>query len=91
MHTTSNLEGSPAEEAEQRRARARAYYALHREAVAVQHAAYYAKNAAKVIARQQGYQRWRYANDPAWRAKEVERQRVIRARRRGAAATGVAA
>ena len=72
--------------AEVRRARARAYYALHREAVKAQHAAYYAKNAAKVVARQQGYQRWRYATDAVWRASEVERQRVIRAKRRALAA-----
>lgn len=80
------------EDAQQaRKARARAHYALHREAVKAKHAAYYAKNAAKVIERQQGYQRWRYANDPVWRAKEIERQRKIRARRRAKAAQAVAA
>ena len=71
---------------EERRARARAAYAANREAVSGKHAAYYAANAGKVIARQQGYQRWRYANDPVWRASEVERQRVIRAKRRALAA-----
>lgn len=84
-------ETSPEDQLERRRAKARARYAANREAVAVKHAAYYAKNAAKVIERQQGYQRWRYANDPAWRAKEIERQRVIRARRRANAAPAVAA
>lgn len=76
---------------ETRRALARGRYAANREKVKATHARYYAANAAKVIARQQGYQRWRYANDPVWRAKEVERQRVIRAKRRGATVSAVAA
>jgi hypothetical protein len=81
---------SETEVIEQRRAKARAYYAANRGVVKAQHARYYAANSAKVIARQQGYQRWRYANDPAWRSWCLERQRAIRALKRAAKASAVA-
>lgn len=79
------------EQLEKRRAASRAHYARNREAVKAQHAAYYARNAAKVIERQRVYQRLRYATDAEWRARELERQRVIRARRREAAGAAVRA
>lgn len=73
--TETGIAVTPEERAERRRAYNRACSAR-----------YYRENRAAIMAKRRDHRRRRYAEDPAYRARCVETQRQIRAKRRAAKA-----